>query len=209
MSTDFRPLKAILINELFNGRLAPYGISEVSSTNVDKDRVRGLTDGNNYLSINANDDGTVDSMTARGLGNAPSRIAPSRILAAIAEVFETDIYSEHEPQYLGFDTKEELDAFWEKLAEEDSAKFYTEVINYLNGESHDMKPGTIGMTKANIAKSLVADDRQLLDHGNQEKLMEMIDKIYNEEHSVKITLSDEDLALAKLAVTHEGDLPQA
>lgn len=205
MSTHYRPVKSILMNELFSGRLAPYGISEASSTSVDKDPLRrNLTDGRNYLSIYANNDGTVDSLIRHGLTNAPGHI-----LAAIAEVFETDIYSEHEPQFWGFDTKEEWDLYMEKLAEEDSAKFFIDITNYLNGEPHDIMPGTIGMLKANIAKTLVTDDRQLLDHENREKLLEMIDKIYDKEHAVIITLTDEDQALVKLAVTHEEDLPQA
>jgi len=204
MSTYYRTLKSIPMNELFSGRLAPYGISEDSSTSIDKDTFRYLTDGRNYLSISANSDGIVYNLIRRGLTNAPGHI-----LAAIAEVFETDIYSEYEPQYWGFDTKEEWDSYMEKLAEEDSAKFYIEITNYLNGESHNLMPGTVGMAKANIAKTLVTDDRQLLDHENREKLLEMVDEIYDKEHAVIITLTDEDQALAKLAVTHEEDLPQA
>jgi len=204
MSTEYRPMNSIPMNELFDGRLASHGISEATSTSDDKDQLRFLTDGRNYLSIYANDDGAVDGMTRRGLANAPGHI-----LAAIEEVFDTDIYSEYEPQFWGFDTQDEWDSFMKNNAEEDAAKFYTEVVNYLNGEPHDIRPGTIGMIMANIAKSLVADNRQLLDRENREKLMEMVDEIYNKEHSVIITLTDEDLALAKLAATHDIDLPQA
>ncbi len=154
-----------------------------------------------YMQI---DDGTVDRMTARGLANAPSRI-----LAAIAEVFETDIYTEHELQYWGFDTEEEWEAYQDALAEEDQAKTYASIVNYLNGESQDIKTGTIGECWAEIANDLVTNDPLLLDSKNQNKLMGMVDEIYNKEHAVIITLTDEDLALAKLAATHEEDLPQA
>jgi hypothetical protein len=41
--------------------------------------------------------------------------APGGILKAISEVFDTEIYSEHEPQFWGFDTEEEWEAWQDSL----------------------------------------------------------------------------------------------
>ena len=46
--------------------------------------------------------------------------APSRILEAIATTFDTEIFSEHEPQFWGFTSQEELDAIYGR--EEESAE---------------------------------------------------------------------------------------
>ena len=70
-------------------------------------------------------------------------------------------------------------------------------------------PGTIGEIKANIAKKLVAADPSLISLDNQAELMKAIDHIYERDHAVKITLSDTDMAAAKMSITHEDDLPQA
>jgi hypothetical protein len=57
-----------------------------------------------------------------------------------------------------FDTQEEWDAHWERMAREDEENFYIEVLKYLRGEPNDIRPGTAGMIKAEIAKKLVEND---------------------------------------------------
>ena len=58
-------------------------------------------------------------------GKAPADLvaysvnAPQRILRATAEVFETDIYCEYEPQFWGFATEAEWEAALKALARED------------------------------------------------------------------------------------------
>jgi hypothetical protein len=67
---------------------------------------RYLTDSHNYVWVYGNKSGFVDMITRYGCNN------PTKILQAIAEAFGTDIFSEHEPQFWGFQTQEEWDAAW-------------------------------------------------------------------------------------------------
>ena len=130
-------------------------------------------------------------------------------MGAIAEAFDTVIVSEYEPQFWGYETKEEWDLAWKKMAEEDEAKFHAEIIKYIKGEPYDIEPGTIGETRANIAKKLVAADPSLISPDKQAELMKEIDDIYKRDHAVVIKLSDADVAAAEMSITHEDDLPQA
>jgi hypothetical protein len=101
MSTDFRPRRCIFARDLFDGRLDKYGIHEWGAP---REQWRCLTDGrDNYLSVLINDDGSVEEFTRYSSCNDPEAI-----LAAVAEAFETEISSEHEPQYWGFETNEEM-----------------------------------------------------------------------------------------------------
>ena len=59
MSTDYRPMKSIPMNDLFDGRLDSFGISEIDETDREEGRVQGLTDGRNRLIIYGNEDGAV------------------------------------------------------------------------------------------------------------------------------------------------------
>lgn len=105
MSTDFRPQKSIPMSDLFDGRLEPYGIREhVDSdwTSVDKRCL--FDDGDNHLTIYADDAGFVACMSRYGAFNNPGHI-----LGTIANIFETDVFSEYEPEYWGFSTQEEWD----------------------------------------------------------------------------------------------------
>jgi hypothetical protein len=45
---------------------------------------------------------------------------------------------------------------WAAMAEKDEHNFYNQVIKFIRGEGHDIRPGTIGMIQAEIAKRLVA-----------------------------------------------------
>jgi hypothetical protein len=103
MSVDFKPADRIKFDDLFDGRLEKFGVREHpnrDATVVEK----CLTDGENYLWVYADKrDHSLGSMTRW----APN---PQKIIQAIEEAFDTAIYSEHEPQYWGFDTKAEWEA---------------------------------------------------------------------------------------------------
>ena len=106
MSTNFRPLTNIRACQLFDGRLEEFDVYEHVKRGC-------LTDGWNYLWVNIGDDGFVTCFTRWAPdGN------PSKILDAVSVVFDTYIVSEYEPQYWGFDTQAEWDA-WTKRATED------------------------------------------------------------------------------------------
>jgi hypothetical protein len=138
-----------------------------------------------------------------------SRRGPGKILKAIAEACDTDIVSEYEPQFWGFETKEEWDAWSERESREHRDQFHIELLKYLRGEPNDIGPGNIGMTWAEIAKRLVENDPELLLPENKEKLRSEIDAIYDREHAVRVTLTPEQIAAAVMSVTHEDDLPSA
>jgi hypothetical protein len=121
-------------------------------------------------------------------------------------VFDTDIVSEYEPQYWGFETQEEWDA-WEKKRYE---VFYIEIMKYVRGEPNNIRPGTIGMYEAEIAKTLIAKDPAFLFPLNKDKLLKEMRSIYEREHNTEtVTLSPQDIALANMVATHEDDLPSA
>jgi hypothetical protein len=101
MSTDFRPRRCIIARDLFDGRLDKFGVHEWDTPHKHS---RCLTDGrDNYLSVLINDDGSVEEFTAKDFND------PKAILAAVAEAFETEIFSEHASQYWGFETNEEME----------------------------------------------------------------------------------------------------
>jgi hypothetical protein len=147
----------------------------------------------------------VACIDVRNLWCAPER----EILNAIAEAFDTDIVSEHQPEYWGFDTQEEWDADKKRIHEEYERQFHVELLKHLRGEPTDIQPGTIGMKKAEIAKSLVEKDPSFMEPANRDKLRGEIDAIYDREHTVKVTLSPADIAAAVMLVTHEDVLPRA
>jgi hypothetical protein len=135
--------------------------------------------------------------------------APQRILQAICDEFDVDIVSEYEPQFWGYSTQEEWDAAQNEIAEKHERDFYNEVVKFVRGESHDIRPGTVGMTKAEIAKRLIAESPELLAEDKRPDLIKAVNMAYDRDHAVVVTLSDEELALTRMAATHEDDLPQA
>jgi hypothetical protein len=202
MSTDYAPFNKIRARDLFDGRLDKFGVREQLSADT-TETSKCLTDGRNYLWVYINDAGFVGSITRYG-GNAPRKI-----LNAIAQAFDTDIFSEYEPQYWGFDTQEEWDAWQEKLAKEGDEKFHAKLLKYLRGEPNDIQPGTVGMGWAEKAKELVGNDPALLLPENKDKLLNEARSIYDRDHAVTVTLSPEDIALVEMIATHEDDLPKA
>jgi hypothetical protein len=198
MSTDFRLLNKVLARDLFGGRLAEFGVSE-HVTEGTTETSRCLTDGRNYLWVYIDDNGFVACMSRYG-GNAPGKI-----LKALAEAFDTDIVSEYEPQFYGFETQEEFDTAMEKLAREGDDKFYMDFLKYLRGEPHGIVPGTNGMLWAETGKKLTEKDPSLLLPENKDKLLKEMESI----NRVTIVLSPEQIALANLIATHEDDLPSA
>ena len=148
---------------------------------------RCLTDGRNYLWVYINDDGFVAGLT-RYAGNSPGKI-----LDAIADTFDTDIVSEHEPQFWGFNTEEEWNAYQEQIAKKQDDAFHIELLKYLRNEASDIEPGTVGMLHAKIAKRLVKKDPSLMLSKNKDKLRKKIDAIYDRDHALRVTLSPTEI----------------
>ena len=120
MSTDFRPGRRIFARDLFDGRLAKFGVHEWRTPQEDQtpadgqddlwvsltlqnDHQRTLVDAlGNYVWVSIDDDGSAAEFTSYGRNDADA------ILAAVAKAFETEIFSEEEPQFWGSETNEEL-----------------------------------------------------------------------------------------------------
>jgi hypothetical protein len=217
MSTDYRPLNQLRFSDLFDGRLERLGIKEPNETTElymcdfgrpepykTTETLRCLTDGRNYVWVHSDDQGFLSDITTCFPGGAPGKI-----LGAISEEFNTDIVSEHEPQFWGFDTQQEWDAYQEKIAREHEEEFHIELLKHLRGEANDIRPGTVGMLQAQIAEKLVAERPELLLPAHKQELLDAINAIYDRDHSVRGTLTDREIAAAQLAVTHEDDLPKA
>jgi hypothetical protein len=197
MSTYYSLIKKIPGDDVFDGRLEEFGIHEhiVSETT---DTYRCLTDGRDYVWVRM--DGAGFFWHVRGM---------SKILCAVADAFDTDIVSEHQGQFWGFETEEEWDKWRMQQYREGQAEFLAELMRCLSDQPHNITSGTIRMMKAEIAKKLVDDDPSLLLPANQDKLLEKIETTYIREHAVVITLNSEQIAAADLRATHEDDLPQA
>jgi hypothetical protein len=203
MSTDYRLFEQVKANTLFDGRLENFGVREHVEPGETSQNSRCLTDGRNYLWVYIDDAGLVGCLSRYG-GNAPGKI-----LNAIAQALDTDIFSEDEPQFWGFDTQEEWDAAWEQIDNESEEEFYLSVINYVRGQPNDILPGTVGARKADIVKNLVKEDPTLLAAENKDQLLRRMETIYDRDYAVKITLAQEDIDLATTLATHEDDLPNA
>jgi hypothetical protein len=200
MSTDFSLSKKVSASELFGAELEKFEVRE-HVTPETSEQIRCLTDGRNYLWVHLTEDRFVSCLSRYGLN------APGKILNAIAEALETEIFSEYEPQFWGFDTQEEWDAAMKEMSDRHQQEFYADMCAYVRGEPNDIRPGTVGEIKAKTAKKLVEEDANLI--GDKDKLLAEIDAIYQRDHAVVITLGPEDLAFAKMLGTHEDDLPQA
>ncbi len=203
MSTDYKPLKKIRASDLFDGRLGRFKVHEHLKPDETNETRRCLSDGRNFVWVYIGDDGNVAGLSRYGCN------APGGILASIAEAFDTDIVSEYQPQFWGFDTQQEWDAYQERIANEHKGRFYLEILKHLRGEANDIRPGTIGMIQAQIAGRIVAKKPELMLAQNKDRLLSAIDEIYEREHVVQVTLSEADIAAARMAITDEDDLPQA
>lgn len=94
-------------------------------------------------------------------------------------------------------TEEELRAFraafdaWAKAsAREDEDQFYASLLKFLAGEPHDIKPRTVGMGQAEIARTLVNENPALAAPENKETLLKEIYDRYRSGHSVRLNESE-------------------
>jgi hypothetical protein len=122
MSDDFTPGRRISARNLFDGRLEKFGIHEwvvphrAPNPGQDNDLLalltsqdeqsKALTDRKgNYLWVSIDDEGCVAIFTRYGRNDSVG------ILAAVAEAFETEMFSEHQPQFWGFVTNDEWEMY--------------------------------------------------------------------------------------------------
>jgi hypothetical protein len=236
MTTYYRIEKKIKVTDFLNG-LAEAGVAEagivpggdfsaIQAAEVATDqKERVLTDGNNYLAFYVGDDGTVQDLKRYAWCGAPGRI-----LDAIAEVFDTEIWSEYNYRYWGFESREEEEAWHQKLHEEHQQEFYDDLVRHIAGDpgpaqrySHTVNDKmsaltgepvgsisfTIGFTKLQIGKALVEKDPTFANPDRKHDLLKAIDETYKRDHCVTVTLTEQEMAEAKMRVTHERDLLRA
>ena len=168
MSTDFGLSERVRFSDLLDGRLEKFGVYQ-QMTWMTSHQQACLTDGDNYLWVFANDEGFVSILTL----NAGSG-SPGGILNAIAEDFRTEIFSEHQPQYWGFDTQEGWDAWQHAIAKEHEDKFYADLLKFVADEPNGIRAGTVGEKWALIAKRLIAGDPGLVVPERRRELEEAI-----------------------------------
>jgi hypothetical protein len=92
MATDYQTSELITAADLFGGRLEKHGVREII-VEPKTERSRCLTDGTNYTWVKITERGFVDLITRYGSND------PQTILKAIAQEFDTDIYSEHDAEF--------------------------------------------------------------------------------------------------------------
>lgn len=202
MSTDYRPLnKKIAVRDLFDGRLEEFGVREVITKDTNGLN-RCLTDGYHYLWTYVDEGNFAESFT-RYAGNVAHKI-----LAAIEAAFDVEIVSEHQPQFWGFDTEEEWNAWQDEWARKQDERFYEDLMRYLRGEANDIRPGTNGASWAATMRTLTEKNPSLLLPENKSEFMRYLNAI-RDNSGIKVRLSPEDIELAKLLNTHVDDLPQA
>lgn len=189
MSTDFRTKSKIMMSDLFDGRLSKYGISEDCNEDT-KCTTRCLTDNDNFIWVFGNAAGRATRITRYGMNS------PEHILNAIAQEFDTEIYSEHEPQFWGFSSQEEWHE-WQLDPKQFPDDFYESVIQYLSGNGVKYDEGTILRIQLEIAKELSNQNSDLLLPENKEKLLNEIHKIYWERYLNSIQPTGDDLAVLK------------
>ncbi len=221
MSTDYITSEKISEAELFGGRLTKYGVREPAfgeqSYDPAKFDARALTDDDSWLWVNVGEyDGNPNSK-GRFIGDRVSfrRTANSgavgAILGAIAEEFGVEIYSEYQSQFWGFDTQEEWDAYEEKIGKENADKYYAKLLKFFAGatlKECDLRRGTLGAIWAQRMKSKVKADPSLLLLENRARFDALLRKA-QESTSVRVKLSDVDIASVTMATTPRGNLPRA
>ena len=110
MFTDYRLNKKLSIEKIFDGRLERFDVHETFVAEA-KPEWRCLTDGNSVLWVEGDEE--IDCLLGFGMFNATEKI-----LTAIEEAFDAQIFSEHQPQFWGNETENEWRRDRLKTAEE-------------------------------------------------------------------------------------------
>jgi hypothetical protein len=188
MSTDYRPLTPIRFKDLFDGRLAEFGVLEHHSEEATS-KNKCLTDGRNFLWAYCDEKSLVSTFT-RYMTNGD----PEFILDAIRDEFDVDIVSEYEPDYWGFATKEEWDAAmrnFDKKLQQDEQHFWNEVVRYAKGETAELEQSrysdSVATEMAQIAKNLISESPDLL---AEDKRPNLIKAVHEKHHQHLVAIGE-------------------
>jgi UDP-2,3-diacylglucosamine pyrophosphatase LpxH len=168
MLTHYRLEKKIKIKELFDGRLERFGVYNACTKDVT--RTWGcLHDDRNSLIVHG--DELVESMTGFGLFNATEKI-----LTAITTAFNTEIFSEYNPQVWMYKTEEEWHRDRRKSTERNPVIFYNMVIEHARGETQECTLLRDGLLMVRVAKDLIIENPDLASPEREMELMEKTNK---------------------------------
>jgi hypothetical protein len=205
MSTDTLPIPAILFAQLFDGRMEKHDIRErmMADSTAEKRYLEGR-DG--ILQVYRNDYGA--SIFVRGSFTS----IPWAVFDAIIEEFKVELVGEDDHRFWGFATEEECNAYFENQRKEREDEFYKGLISYLRNEPTSFAaggPGWSDYSQGTIAKELTASDPGLMTPERRSVLLAKIDAIYRRDHTVTVTLSEENKASVEMLVARTEDMPQA
>jgi hypothetical protein len=201
MSTHYAPIKSVSFAKVFDGRLEQFGIWEHVGENTNSETRRCLTDGRAYLWVYANSDGNIDTILSTA-GNVSGKI-----FHAIEASFDTYIASEYDPEFWGFETEDEMDFAFAKIAAERDKNFLIELRKYLTGEPNDISVGTVDMEKAKIAEKLISKEPALLLPDKEVYLWKAIEEIYISAQEFDFMSSVSYEKESKTGVVDEDDIP--
>lgn len=122
---------------LLDGRLLAHGISEVRDCIGATPGSHCLTDGRDCVWVYASVDAGAtyfSFLTAYGANR------PDHFLKAISEIFDTEIFDDNQPQFWGFDTQEEWDAWMSASARKSDEEARVEMIELLKDPEVDLAP---------------------------------------------------------------------
>jgi hypothetical protein len=185
MSTDFRPMTPIQMDQLFDGRLAQFGIREEKTDTSDVQR-RCLTDGKNYVWVYGTESGRVGSFSRNGANSA------SHIIGAIEDLFDVTIVSEHHPSFWGFATERAWLKPWENV--EESERFLEDLKTYIATGETQYSPGEIGYMLQRIGRFVISMLPELQAARNREKLEKLLAAVLEEHELVFISETNEEIA---------------
>jgi hypothetical protein len=168
MSTDYCLKVFAPISEIFDGRLSQYGIHERVEEGRTSERERCLSDGFDRIWLSGH------KIPERGAITPYSHYDSPVILGRLSQLFETAVYSEHEPQYWGFDSQQEWDEFEREMADQQYQDTYRNLINFLTLRDYPFKEGTVGMGWALTAHQLVVGDPSYLEYGRKKEFMSAV-----------------------------------
>ena len=103
----------ISFTDLFDGRLDLFDILEHTEEGTTSAAFRCLADECNHVWVAAAPDGTVDRY------HTYLDVVSGGVFGAISCIFDVQFFSEHQYQFWGFDSAEEMNACWEKMEEND------------------------------------------------------------------------------------------
>jgi len=160
--------KEIKFKDLFDGRLEKFGVYN-ACTKVVTRTFGCLHDDRNSLVVQG--DEVVESMAGFGLFNATEKI-----LTAIRTAFNTEIFSEYQPQVWMYKTEEEWRRDQRKSTERNPVIFYNMVLKHIRGETQEFTPFGDGLLMVKAEKDLIVENPDLASPDREMELMEKTNK---------------------------------